>query len=495
MTNWKANLILATCCVLLLAAPASFAQTNDACEGALPVSCGDVASGSTSLATFDSVGFCGTSNTAPGVWYRLVGDGGAVTASTCNSANYDTKISVFSGGCDGLTCVTGQDDAFGCSGFTTELTWCTEPGVEYWILVHGFGAATGDFDLSISCAPTAGNDDTCGALPLGTGATDFSNLCATAQPGEATPPGGSGPSSCNSQDGWCNFPAPAEPGVQNSLWYELEVPSSRSVAIETAGFDTQLALWAADTCDDLTSGGATLIAANDDSGPGFASLLGPLYCLDPSETYWVQVDGWNGAEGEGAITVTELDRRVTLCHDTEGRDPRTVTVGACAVQAHLDHGDVFGECPPGCEERDKVTLCHRPDSKNPVTIEVSACAEAAHLAHGDRPGDCAFAPLTVTLTTDFFGSETSWVLEDLTDSVIVDSRGTGTLASSTTFVDEYFVDPGHCFEFSIFDTFGDGICCSFGLGDYSLELEGTTVDSPSGGAFGFSETVQIGTCP
>lgn len=109
---------------------------------------------------------------------------------------------------------------------------------------------TGDFDLSISCASPAVNDDTCDALPLGVGTTSFSNRCTTAEPGESTPPGGSGPSSCNSQDDWCDFPSPDEPGVQNSVWYTLDLGSfspgaSRSIAIETRGFDSQVALWTA----------------------------------------------------------------------------------------------------------------------------------------------------------------------------------------------------------------------------------------------------------
>lgn len=36
----------------------------------------------------------------------------------------------------------------------------------------------------------------------------------------------------------------------------------------------------------------------------------------------------------------------------------------------------------------KVTVCHKPDSKNPVTIEISRNALQAHLNHGDREGAC-----------------------------------------------------------------------------------------------------------
>ncbi|MGB5175725.1 MAG: hypothetical protein WBQ30_13390, partial [Thermoanaerobaculia bacterium] len=85
------------------------APENDECIDAIEVICpeggGDVTiSGTTVEATFDGVGTCGTSNTAPGVWYKVSHDG-LLTASTCNQANYDTKLSVFDGECGALGCI------------------------------------------------------------------------------------------------------------------------------------------------------------------------------------------------------------------------------------------------------------------------------------------------------------------------------------------------------------------------------------------------------
>ena len=127
---------------------------NDSCAAAIPLPCDTTFNGTTSGATFDNVGFCGTSNTAAGVWYVVQGNGGTITASTCNQAAYDTKISVFTGTCSGLTCVGGQDDAAGCAGFTTNYTWQTNPLLTYYILVHGFGSASGNFTLTISSSIT-----------------------------------------------------------------------------------------------------------------------------------------------------------------------------------------------------------------------------------------------------------------------------------------------------------------------------------------------------
>ncbi len=155
----KALVVLASLvCFLCLTATqyASAQPPNDACGGAILVDVGSVTEGMTIGATFDNVGFCGTSNTAPGVWYTVEGTGSTMTASTCNdgnestgSADYDTKISVFSGDCIALACVTGVDDTPGCNGATTKVSWASEFGVEYLILVHGFSSDTGNFNLSI----------------------------------------------------------------------------------------------------------------------------------------------------------------------------------------------------------------------------------------------------------------------------------------------------------------------------------------------------------
>jgi len=155
----------------------SEAPDNDLCADATPIACGDTISGTTTDATFDDVGTCGTSNTASGVWYSFTGIDGEATISTCGTANFDTKLSVFTGVCGDLTCVDGNDDGAGCSGFTSELTIPTTAGVEYFILVHGFSSSTGDFDLTLTCQSL----DPCDAEELpqltwtGTMDTDWEN--------------------------------------------------------------------------------------------------------------------------------------------------------------------------------------------------------------------------------------------------------------------------------------------------------------------------------
>jgi hypothetical protein len=129
---------------------------NDLCWDAIPVNVpsGPEAWGSTVGATTDhAFPFCGTSITSPGVWYTVVGTGNVMTASTCEldsqgTADYDSKISVYCARCDQPICIGGNDDVPGCNWHST-VRWCSQKGVTYYILVHGWGGATGNFELAV----------------------------------------------------------------------------------------------------------------------------------------------------------------------------------------------------------------------------------------------------------------------------------------------------------------------------------------------------------
>ena len=50
--------------------------------------------------------------------------------------------------------------------------------------------------------------------------------------------------------------------------------------------------------------------------------------------------------------------------------------------------------------------------------------------------------------------------------------------------------PEGCYDLTVNDSFGDGICCAYGDGSYTLEVDGVVV--ATGGDFGDGET--INTC-
>jgi hypothetical protein len=139
-------------CLTCAAAPA---PVNDLVCNATGISCGQTLAGTTVNATNSGTGeagTCGISQTQPGVWYVVVGNGQNMSASLCGTA-WDSKISVLSGpNCSSLTCVGGNDDNGPvCGGLSASYSWASTVGVNYYILVHGY-SSTSAFQLSLTCS-------------------------------------------------------------------------------------------------------------------------------------------------------------------------------------------------------------------------------------------------------------------------------------------------------------------------------------------------------
>lgn len=146
-------------------APGGCPPANDLCEDAIAISCDETVSGTTENASVFSE-ICVGNDTAPGVWYTFTGSnsenpdavpgspGDVVTLSTCNQADYDTKIDVLSGSCGELVCVGGNDDGDDCAGFSSHLILATEVGETYYVYVSGYWEDSfGTFDLTMTCVP------------------------------------------------------------------------------------------------------------------------------------------------------------------------------------------------------------------------------------------------------------------------------------------------------------------------------------------------------
>jgi len=69
--------------------------------------------------------------------------------STCNQADFDTMIFLYSGACGSLVCKAWDDATDGCGGGTTHLVYGVMPSTIY-ILVNGFQEQRGHFDLTVS---------------------------------------------------------------------------------------------------------------------------------------------------------------------------------------------------------------------------------------------------------------------------------------------------------------------------------------------------------
>jgi photosystem II stability/assembly factor-like uncharacterized protein len=228
---------------------------NDSCEDATTLTVPESILGSTVGGHGDGAASCaGVDATAPGVWYRLIGNGNMLTASLCNpSTQFDTKLTVYCAGCGGQTCVTADDNECGAQ---SQVSWCSAPGAVYHILVHGAGATTGAFQLDLAdgepcpftrnCAPGNNHCEQAQEIVLNTSLGDNTNADTSAS------------ASCASSSG--------------DVWFRWEPHCNGFASFDTCGdlgslSDTVLSLH--DSC------GGTELVCNDDGveGCGLRSSL------------------------------------------------------------------------------------------------------------------------------------------------------------------------------------------------------------------------------
>ena len=105
------------------------------------------------------------------------------------------------------------------------------------------------------------------------------------------------------------------------------------------------------------------------------------------------------------------------------------------------------------------------------------------------PCPCEGASVTLTLKFDNYPEETSWEIRSSTD-VVASGSNYGSEPDLSTITRNLCLPEG-CYSFIIFDSFGDGICCSYGSGNYELKNNDTNETLASGGNFDFSESTNF----
>ena len=97
---------------------------------------------------------------------------------------------------------------------------------------------------------------------------------------------------------------------------------------------------------------------------------------------------------------------------------------------------------------------------------------------------------SVNITFDNYPDETSWDIRDVNGSVLWSSNGN--YAGLTGSVDIPVCLPSGCYTFTIYDSYGDGICCGFFNGNGSYSVTNAAGDQLAFGAqFTFNEATQI----
>ncbi len=339
---------------------------NENCTGAININCAQTITGTTVGATSDAVGTCVTPlNTAPGIWYSMVGTGQQTVLSLCGSS-YDTKIGVFSGTCASLVCVTGNDDF---CGLQSQVTFPAALGTTYYILVTGFGTNSGAFTLTRTCIPAIPNDQCTGALPIACGGSVSGTTVGATIDAVGT----------------CVTPLNTAPGV----WYTFVGNGANNTLSLCGGatWDTKLGVFSG-TCAALVC-----VTGNDD----FCALQSQVtFPTTLGTTYYVLVTGFSTATGAFTLTRTSAPLPNDACTGAININCGQTITGSTSCGATVD---AVGTCVTALNTAPGLWYQFVGDG-SPVTL--SLCGSAYDTKIGVFTGTCA-ALVCVTGNDDFCG--------------------------------------------------------------------------------------------
>jgi len=105
-----------------------------------------------------------------------------------------------------------------------------------------------------------------------------------------------------------------------------------------------------------------------------------------------------------------------------------------------------------------------------------------------EPIGCVASPLSLVITFDNYPEETSWTVKNSGGTTVASGGTYGSQADGSTLTVPITLSDGD-YTFTINDAYGDGICCSYGSGTYTLSSGSTTI--VTGGSFGSSESTNF----
>jgi hypothetical protein len=289
-------------------APVSTNNCTDKCVPEWNISCGDSDAWATDILGFTTVVSqyaCNPSETYDGPEYTYQ-----------YTAPYDCKMTATLTQETGFTDVIILDGAAGSCDSKACLAWgyasasiAAKTGKTYYIVVDGVSGSSGDFTISVGCVPdveTTCDDD---VDEDADGKTDCADLdCAKADACQAPQCTAGLPISCGGSDSWATYSF----GATNSIDsygscspYTYSGPEyAYSFAAKTSG-KVQVSLSAESAPTDLL----VLQAAADGSCSSDQCLdydFGPTgvsFEAEAGKTYFLVIDGFNGAQGSYTIAV------------------------------------------------------------------------------------------------------------------------------------------------------------------------------------------------
>ncbi|MEM9990578.1 MAG: T9SS type A sorting domain-containing protein [Bacteroidota bacterium] len=247
------------------------------------------------------------------IWYLWTAEATqSVEFTTCNRADFDTKIAVYKAGAvcpltddDVMAC---SEDAPGCANFESAIIFEAEEGQSYLLRIGGWGEeepgsfGSGSFAvLEYTASDAPANDECIGAIELILDSADstfvefISDGALTSQPMHS----GEG---CFDTD---------ELFVYNDVWYSWTATFDGFLEWSNCGtsnFDSRMAVYIAGpnpcevSADSLIGCSDDGLDENDFNCAGFTSRA--IFPVETGKTYKFRLGGWSASDaGEGTFTV------------------------------------------------------------------------------------------------------------------------------------------------------------------------------------------------
>ncbi len=98
--------------------------------------------------------------------------------------------------------------------------------------------------------------------------------------------------------------------------------------------------------------------------------------------------------------------------------------------------------------------------------------------------------VTINITLDNYGTENRWELKDGNGQLVQEVGPFNNFENGSVQATTLCLPPG-CYDFTIFDLWGDGMCCAYGQGGYEVIEDATGKVIASGGSFNKQESKSV----
>ena len=237
------------------------------CDGSLPLDLGSTTiQSNTTNALSESVDLCTGPRAVRGSWHKFIGTGKTSKISVCNNqTDFDARISLFTGSCDGLSCVAFT---WNNCGENDEILVTTHVGVTYYIFVHGPDSVTiGNYLLTIEDVAINDSCEMASSVELASSSQYFGSTLSANN------------STAMECSGEITSPSPA-------LWYTF-VGSGDVVTLSTCSpqtdFNTNIRVFSGSCSQFGCVSDTTMTSCDDQSITSFQSVA--------DEVYYVRIGG------------------------------------------------------------------------------------------------------------------------------------------------------------------------------------------------------------